>query len=182
MRSNLVIFDGFLSNPMEARQAALTAQYEQQGNYPGTRTPVTGPYFDLAKAQLELMLPGKIKEMTSYFQFTTSRERSWIHSDWEEWAAVLFLTPDAPASAGTGFFRHKETGKSSRLNSDVYQTSIHDRDSQDLTKWDKIGEAGNVFNRLILYPGDLFHMSLDYFGQNINDGRLFQVFFINLGD
>ena len=30
-------------------------------------------------------------------------DRSWIHTDsWNNWAAVLYLTPDAPESSGTG--------------------------------------------------------------------------------
>ena len=37
------------------------------------------------------------------FQYTTSRNRSWIHNDgWNNWAAVLYLTPNAPVSSGTG--------------------------------------------------------------------------------
>jgi hypothetical protein len=39
--------------------------------------------------------------------------------------------------------------------------------------------VGNVYNRLVLYRGDLFHSSLDYFGEGLNDGRLFQTFFFN---
>ena len=52
--------------------------------------------------------------------------------------------------------------------------------SQDLTKWEKITEVANVYNRLILYDALQFHMSLDYFGTDKNDGRLFQTFFLVL--
>jgi hypothetical protein len=38
---------------------------------------------------------------------------------------------------------------------------------------------GNVFNRLILYPGTAYHKSNDYFGKDVNDGRLTQVFFVS---
>jgi hypothetical protein len=41
-----------------------------------------------------------------------------------------------------------------------------------------IDNIGNVFNRLILYPGDAFHKSNDYFGNSVEDGRLVQVFFV----
>jgi hypothetical protein len=38
---------------------------------------------------------------------------------------------------------------------------------------------GNIYNRLVLYRGGLYHVSLDYFGKDMNDGRLFQVFFFS---
>jgi len=36
-----------------------------------------------------------------------------------------------------------------------------------------------MFNRLVLYRGDLFHASVDYFGSDLNDGRLIQTFFFS---
>jgi len=42
-----------------------------------------------------------------------------------------------------------------------------------------VDQIANVYNRLVLYRGDHFHMSLDYFGQGLEDGRLFQTFFFN---
>jgi hypothetical protein len=52
-------------------------------------------------------------------------------------------------------------------------------DSQDMTKWEMTDRLANKFNRLVLYRGDFFHMSLDYFGQDKYDGRLFQTFFFD---
>jgi hypothetical protein len=40
-------------------------------------------------------------------------------------------------------------------------------------------KVGNIYNRLVLYRGDMFHSSLDYFGKDLKDGRLFQTFFFN---
>jgi Xaa-Pro aminopeptidase len=50
---------------------------------------------------------------------------------------------------------------------------------QDYTKWEMVDRVGNIFNRLIMYRADNYHVSLDYFGKDISDGRLFQVFFFN---
>ena len=52
-------------------------------------------------------------------------------------------------------------------------------DGRDYTKWELVDTIGNVYNRLVLYPGDLFHASLDYFGKDLETGRLFQTFFFN---
>lgn len=53
------------------------------------------------------------------------------------------------------------------------------KDSQDMTKWEMTDFVGNKYNRLIMYRGDNFHTSLDYFGRDMYDGRLFQTFFFN---
>ena len=53
------------------------------------------------------------------------------------------------------------------------------KDSQDMTKWELVDRLANKYNRLVLYRAYHFHMSLDYFGQDLYDGRLFQTFFFN---
>ena len=53
------------------------------------------------------------------------------------------------------------------------------KDAQDYTKWELVDRFANIYNRLIIYRGDFFHQSLDYFGQDKYDGRLFQTFFFN---
>jgi hypothetical protein len=86
-------------------------------------------------------------------------------------------------TAGTGIFRHKETGWSNfdyRNNDPEYlRQAPPGHDSQDYTKWEMVDRIGNVFNRLIMYRADNYHVSLDYFGKDMYDGRLFQVFFFN---
>ena len=54
-----------------------------------------------------------------------------------------------------------------------------DKFSQDLTKWQQVDKVGNIFNRLILFDSKRFHMSMDYFGDSKENGRLFQVFFFS---
>jgi hypothetical protein len=54
-----------------------------------------------------------------------------------------------------------------------------DKFSQDMTKWQLVDKVGNVFNRLILFNSNRFHMSMDYFGDSKENGRLFQVFFFS---
>ena len=54
-----------------------------------------------------------------------------------------------------------------------------DKDSQNMKAWDMTAMVGNVYNRLVLYRGDMFHRSLEYFGNDKFDGRLFQTFFFD---
>ena len=193
MRLNLVILDDFYQDAAEVREMALSMDFGVRGNYPGQRTIPMGT--DSAKSTIQRAIYNFAGEITywptdeeSYngaFQYTTSRDRSWIHADQTTtWAAVCYLTPNAPLIGGTGLFRHKRTGLSAapRLqDGSLDQALLNEvyKDSQDMTKWELADFVGNKFNRLVIYRGDLFHTSMDYFGQDINDGRLFQTFFFS---
>lgn len=189
MKVQTIIVDDFYKNPDEVRTFALSQEFSQLGNYPGQRTK---PFLaeNVKNSIQEIIRPyaGEITwwgdDSTGSFQYTTAVDRSWIHSDdTTDWAAVLYLTPDAPLSSGTGLFRHKETGikrwKSSEHPDEVNANSPANMHSQDVTKWEMVDRIGNIYNRMILYRGDLFHVSLDYFGSDKENGRLFQVFFFN---
>lgn len=189
MKIQTIIVDDFYKNPDEVRAFALAQEFEVHGNYPGQRTRsflaenVKNSIQDIVRPYAgEVTWWGD--DYTGSFQYTTARDRSWIHSDdTTDWAAVLYLTPDAPISAGTGLFKHKDTGlfrwRNSEHPDDINSSSPVTLHSQDVTKWEMVDRIGNVYNRMVLYRGDLFHVSLDYFGTNKEDGRLFQVFFFN---
>jgi hypothetical protein len=189
MLVNSLIIDDFYDNPEEVREFALEQDFNVSGNYPGMRTK---PFLndDIVESLGNILRPfaGEITwwggEYTGSFQYTTAEDRSWIHSDsYTDWAAVLYLTPDAPVTAGTGIFRHKKTGLMTwdyeSHKNDEYDPTSPQQTAKDYTKWDMVDRFGNVFNRMVLYRAQNFHVSLDYFGTDINDGRLFQVFFFN---
>lgn len=195
MRFNSLTIDNFYANPMEVREFALQQEFKVRGNYPGQRTR-SFLNDSLKKKMRDILYPfaGEItywgsddpeNNYTGSFQYTVSTDRSWIHADsTTDWAAVCYLTPDAPLSSGTGIFRHKATGwmqyDYKRENEPNYkESSPPGHDMQDYTKWELVDRIGNVFNRLIMYRADNYHVSLDYFGKDMYDGRLFQVFFFN---
>ena len=191
MQISAYIIDNFYSDVDAVREFALQQDFSVRGNYPGPRTQTF--LNDSMKDTIESVVKpmyGNVtywsdEQYTGAYQYTTSRDRSWIHADQTtKWAAVCYLTPNAPLSAGTGLFKHKPTGLTmAPKNEDgSYNTELLDtiyKDSQDMTKWEMVDRLGNVYNRLVLYRGDHFHMSLDYFGQDLYDGRLFQTFFFN---
>ena len=190
MRFNSLTIDDFYADPMQVREFALKQEFKVRGNYPGQRT-VSFLNDPIKKKLRDILYPfaGEITdwggEYTGSFQYTTATDRSWIHADsTTDWAAVCYLTPNAPVTAGTGIFRHKETGWMNfdykRQNDPEYMKQAPPGDEcQDYTKWEMVDRVGNVFNRLIMYRADNYHVSLDYFGKDLNDGRLFQVFFFN---
>ena len=190
MRFNSLTIDDFYADPMQVREFALKQEFKVRGNYPGQRT--VSFLNDSIKQKMRDILfsfAGEIThwggEYTGSFQYTTAADRSWIHADsTTDWAAVCYLTPNAPVTAGTGIFRHKETGwmhydYKQENNPEYVKQAPPGHDMQDYTKWEMVDRVGNVFNRLIMYRADNYHVSLDYFGKDMYDGRLFQVFFFN---
>lgn len=194
MAYSLFTIDDFYSNPVEVRDFALSQEFNVKGNFPGNRTK------SFITEDLRLYIESHMKEQhgsvimnmdqddpdnyNGAYQYTTQHDRSWIHGDETNWAGVLYLTPDAPLSGGTALYKHTATSQSSipylpdgsinnALLGEIYL------DSRDFTKWQQTAFIGNVFNRLVIYRADQFHTSVDYFGRDINDGRLFQTFFFN---
>lgn len=194
--ANRIVIDDFYSNPIDVRNFALAQDffYSTTNQFPGLRT--KSFLNDTIKEALESVIypfAGRVVSWhdddelssTGAFQYTTEEHHSWLHTDGAvQWAAVLYLTPNAPHSSGTGFYRHKKTG----MEKFVYLTekpTEKDRnhpyltDYKDMTKWELTDIVSNKFNRLVLYRADLFHKSMDYFGKDKHNGRLFQVFFFN---
>ena len=186
----LFIIDNFYNNPMETREYILTQDFKIRGNYPGQRTMshATEEIKDMIQRWI-LPFGGKItrfpleKTDNNYngaFQYTTSRNRSWFHVDsWNNWAGVLYLTPDAPVTSGTGLYRYKDGTRLEQEQKIKENKAQMDEHSQDVTKWDLVDQVGNVFNRLVIFNANHFHSSMDYFGTNKDDGRLVQVFFFS---
>ena len=171
VQCSVVIIDNFYNNPYEVRNFALSLDFNVSGNYPGKRTKSTamlGTRNMIQKFIPETITDFNLSENDNYngsFQYTTSQDRSWIHKDPNtSWAGVLYLTPDAPVTGGTGIFKPKKGGGI---------------DPYDMTQWELVDRIGNVFNRMVIFNSQQFHISMDYFGTNKENGRLFQTFFFN---
>jgi len=194
----LIVVDNFYQNAMATRDFILTQEFSVRGNYPGSRTishateqlrtiiqkyvePFGGKITDFPLPSTAAATGTAAKETyNGSFQYTTSRDRSWVHTDgFNNWAGVLFLTPDAPLSSGTGFFRFHDGTTCVTDQKLLNNKSETDTFSQDMTKWSLVDQVGNVFNRLVLFNANNFHMSMDYFGDRSTNGRLFQVFFFS---
>lgn len=181
MQIKTFVVDDFYHDADSVREFALSQEFNVTGNFPGART--KSLWSQSAKEVIESIVSPKFGSITYWpngyngsYQITTAKNRSWIHSDTgTNWAGVVYLTPDAPISAGTGFYRHKATG----LTEPDSEEGQWDNEAQDVTKWELVSQVGNLYNRLILYRGKQFHTSMDYFGSDLHTGRLFQTFFFN---
>lgn len=185
MKVNLIVADNVYDDPDAIRKFALSQEFSVRGNYPGLRTKsflnnvhkevINSLVVNSTGGVTDWLLDENGDGYTGSFQICTAMDRTWIHSDYNNmWAGVCYLTPDAPLSGGTALYKHKNSGQ--RMSIDKVD---YGEDAYDLTKWEIVDRIGNVYNRLILYPGNLFHASIDYFGNNLENGRLFQTFFFN---
>lgn len=185
MNVNLIVADNFYNDPDPVREFALSQEFSVRGNYPGLRTKsflndshkevINSLVSPASGGVTDWLLDENGDGYTGAFQMCTASDRTWIHSDYNNmWAGVCYLTPNAPISGGTALYMHKRTGE--RLSDGK---DDHGEDGYDYTKWEVVDRIGNIYNRLVLYPGKLFHASIDYFGNSFETGRLFQTFFFN---
>lgn len=178
-RPQSIVVDNFFENPDMVRAFALSQDYGVKGNYPGSRTQSFAS--DSHKTIFERIIGRKITHWpggyNGSFQYTTADMKSWIHRDMTDYSAMVYLSPNAPLDAGTLVFRHKESGLTYG-NGPVNE--LLNKDSGDHSKWDVVEEVKNVYNRLIIFDGRRSHMSNKYFGTNLQDGRLFMVFFFDV--
>ncbi len=191
----VIIIDNFYNNPIETRNFILQQEFGIRGNFPGQRT-ISYATEQLKEIIQEYVTPfgGKITEFklpnpeekgkeevyNGSFQYTTSRDQSWVHIDGNNnWAGIVYMTPNAPLTSGTAFYKFMD-GATCKMDATALNNQKEtDRFSQDMTKWSVVDKVGNVFNRLVLFNANRYHMSLDYFGDNKQNSRLFQVFFFS---
>ena len=199
----VTVIENFYENPESIRKFALAQKYtfcHEVANidyvYPGCRTQ------DLSN--LDKALYDKIcTKLVSVFHNAENDHMRWlittsfqsvsaeyaqgvIHTDHNTvFAAVLYLTPDAPLNSGTSLFK-----KSNNYDEKKYQQALEDNDakfkageiamSTDYhSMFDEIVRVNNVYNTLIIYEGRHFHAANQFFGKTLKDARLAQVFFVS---
>ena len=181
---NLIVIDNFYENPDDVREFALRQDFSIDTYYPGKRTRSFAS-LEIKERFQKILEPccGKIISFELYnsdngtFQYAVSSDRTWIHTDHvnNNWAGIIYLTPDAPVNSGTTFYKHVSgVSNYSEKNAKNIDTG---KDSRDYTKWTEVDQVGNIYNRLILFNSSRYHASTTYFGTSIHDARLFQVFF-----
>jgi hypothetical protein len=198
--SDIVITDNFLQMPNLVREWALKQEfkddkgfiekYKEYTNWPGLRSEhvveLDKEYADIVLNKVATIAQTsfgmKNISIKSYFQITRQQDGdSWVHIDnGFDVAGVLYLNPNAPVRSGTTLYRCLNRDKWSSYIGTEDIKHINEQDNIELYNelFEPVDMIGNVFNRLIMYRSEYFHKSNKYFGSNINDGRLTQVFFL----
>jgi hypothetical protein len=179
---SFIVVDDFYKYPDNVREFALQQNFHAHPDYhKGKRTDMVFRFPNL-KSRFESILGCKIKNWREHgvnccFQSCIAGDQLVYHVDTQQYAGIIYLTPDAPPECGTTFYRSKTT-KNMKINNDgniVFRTGLLDE-----TQFDVVDVVGNKYNRLVLFDAQTIHAASDYFGNSIDSGRLFQMFFFDL--
>lgn len=185
-----LVVDNFFENPNLYRDFALKQLFGKSTGSAGYRTSyVFRP--DSLKQRFEQLLGKKIINWENYcvngcFQYCNKNDQIVYHCDTQEYAGIIYLTPNAPPDAGTSLYRSKVNGlmKIEGAKSEKSIPALYDETFAkgffDASQFDLVDKIGNVYNRLVLWDGQIIHAASDYFGDDINNSRLFQIFFFDL--
>ena len=179
----LVIKDDFYTNPDEVRARALGKTYAQ----PPAGTPrlaVTAICDESeSKAMYDRLTPflpqvedNPIVGVNILFRYTlaNAQKKVFCHVDGCSGAGIVYLSKPEHCAGGTTIYRHKATGDEiyNKQNRQLY-------DFRDPAQWEVIEEVEMVYNRLVIYPGQLFHaITPVFFGERIDNSRLTQNVFV----
>lgn len=182
-----IVVDNFYEDPYAVREYALQQEFFDDPGYIGKRTR-TQHLFPGLKEIFEDLIGEKISEWESYgmngrFQHNVAGEKVVYHCDQQRWAAMIYLTPDAPPECGTSTFMHKQTRihHNSQINWDRGDglKVFNQKTFLDRTPYQPVDVFGNVFNRLVIFDGGCIHAASEYFGSDIDDCRMWQMFFFD---
>lgn len=179
-----VVVDNFYENPDSVREFALKTNMVAHLNaHKGSRTDQVYLFQGLKEA-FEKILGTKIKDWEHYgtngcFQYCVAGDQLVYHTDTQQYAGLIYLTPDAPPNTGTSFYRSKHT-KKMHVNNGMEHNVVFRNGFLDSTEFDLVDTVGNVYNRLVLFDAQLIHAAACYFGNNRENGRLFQLFFFDI--
>jgi hypothetical protein len=199
----VTIIENFYENPDAIRAFALKQKYsycheilDVKYVFPGCRS---NDLFDLDKTLHEKICSKLISifhntehdymrwAISTNFQIVTEEYKDGvIHTDHNTiFAAVLYLTPDAPLNSGTSLFKPNKNFDEKKYlqaleNNDVrFKSGEIVMDTSYHSMFDEIVRVNNMYNTLILYEGQHYHAANQFFGKTMADSRLAQVFFIN---
>lgn len=179
---SFVVVDDVYADPHAVRAFALQQEFHAHPAYHrGERTETTFLFPGL-KELFERALAQRICEKDWHtmgtngcFQWCRAGDQIVYHADAQQWAGVIFLTPDAPPECGTSLYQSRGPSRARRPAPGVFDGGF-----LDATKFERVDAVGNVFNRLVLFDAQLIHAASQYFGTDAASGRLFQMFFFNL--
>ena len=175
----IFVVDNFYENPDEIRNYALSIQYQSDIRwYKGLRSKDTYRPHSLKRA-FEKIIGETINlwddGYNGVFQITTSNDPQVYHYDQQRWAAMIYLSPDAPLESGTRSHKSKITGL--RHSSQEGVDNSFSYGFYDSTKFDIVDNIGNIYNRLLIMDAKAIHSAGPYFGNNEQNGRLTHLFF-----
>ena len=183
-KPTFVVVDDFYQDPEKIRNFALSKEFHAHPKYHKGKRTNERYLFPGLKEKFESLLGHKITRWEEHgvngcFQLCVGGDPIVYHVDAQQYAGVVFLTPDAPLDSGTQLLRSRFTGKT-KLETDQDHSKVFQNGFLDKSTFDVVDTIGNRFNRLVLWDGRNLHCAQSYFGNSLENGRLFHLFFFDL--
>ena len=190
---SLVIVDNFYNDPDLVRNYAINHIKFDFSTYHTGRRSLDRFILDGTKEKFEEILDRPIHNWNhpeyanGKFQYCTSYDRVVYHIDTQNYAAMVYLTPDAPLQTGTASYRSKLTGATRFDNGEtgeIYEKTFkgvsNELNFYDKTSWEEVDRIANVYNRLVMFDAKRLHSATEYFGDALENARLFHLFFFDI--
>jgi hypothetical protein len=120
------------------------------------------------------------------FQYCTSIDPIVYHVDSQNYAAMVYLTPDAPLQSGTATYKsiHTNKMKFNEAQGEDYEKTFKGRSNElnfyDKTSFELVDNIANVYNRLVMFDAKNIHAAVNYFGDTKENSRFFHLFFFDI--
>ena len=185
MSPQIISLDNFYANPGFIRSRALSCDYwdcsshPTGGNWPGIRSEYISAIFpevfqEFCKNIYSIFNWDSDKSVyfeTNFQACKASDGNSWVHQDVmvqnHTHVGIVYLHPNPKPNSGTIIYEPK-----SGLDFNDPNLNTGDPDNFNISY-----VAENKYNKCIIYSPDHWHKSDIYFGDNLFDSRMTQVFF-----
>lgn len=180
---NILVVDDFYQNPEEIIKDAFAVEFKADERfYKGMRTEYRFLY-PYIKEEFERLLGARITDwmdqpMNGIFQITNKNNPIVWHSDNQDYAAAIYLTPGHDAEKmGTSFWRDKTHGcrrppDDEKICNEIFKeyNLLHP------DNWELVDKIAAVFNRLVIWDAKMIHSASEYSEKD----RLVQLFFFSI--
>lgn len=194
LHKDIIVVDNFYADPDMVRDYAMhSLKYEPSGYHKGQRSQ-TKYILEGTKERLEQIMGRNILNWNhpnyanGVFQFCTADQSIVYHVDSQQYAAMVYLTPNAPVDTGTALYKSRVTGvrgfkQDGRVGQEYYDTFkglSQELNFYDRTQFEKVDDVGNIYNRLVIFNSSNLHAATGYFGDAIENARFFHLFFFDV--
>lgn len=194
---SFIVIDDFYEDPYKVREHALTCEYDTDGvsnsynngnaPWPGkmSKKPYLVPGLDLKISKLlKCNVIQQLGKDSGKFRISkvTDTSNNLVHADdslnnYPLYAGVVYLNPYVTGIEGTILYKHKPSNVNFLTSTDEYKRIVASGEDKNINYWQRELVSYVTWNRLVIYPGHMFHGIGPLFGSTDETARLVQVFF-----
>lgn len=189
---DIIVVDNFYMNPDSVRNHAINNLSFLDSDYHRGKRSDSKFILNGTLEKFEEILGRKIYNWNhpnyanGIFQYCTSTDPIVYHVDSQNYAAMVYLTPNAPLQTGTATYKSVYTNqtKFDDFNDEQYNKTFKGLSNElnfyDKTSFEMVDNIANVYNRLVLFNSKNIHAAVNYFGDTIDNSRFFHLFFFDI--